>query len=175
MITPALSYILTSFHLLRRFTLPLLFKGDSPNQLSCPGSSGGRAAASTSGRSWDQAPPRQIKDLGELTSVALCFFFLFLHTLVVHYAMLCQYHTLCIINMHVSRTCRYVLDGWPQTKSQMDLLTKHKIIPVIILEIQLSDNEMLRRAQLDRKSPMRYMYIQCTCMYMCWLLQIRKC
>ena len=53
----------------------------------------------------------------------------------------------------------YVLDGWPLTNSHMDLLTKHRIIPVVILELQVSDNEMLRRAQLDRSSPTRYMYM----------------
>ena len=49
----------------------------------------------------------------------------------------------------------YVLDGWPLTKSQVDLLTKHRIIPVVVLELQVSDNELLRRAQLDRNSPTR--------------------
>jgi adenylate/nucleoside-diphosphate kinase len=49
----------------------------------------------------------------------------------------------------------FVLDGWPLTKSHVDLLTKHRIIPVVIVEMQVSDKEMLRRAELDRKSPTR--------------------
>jgi len=49
----------------------------------------------------------------------------------------------------------YVLDGWPLTKSQVELLTKFRIVPVVVLELEVSDQEMLRRAQLDRNSPAR--------------------
>ena len=37
----------------------------------------------------------------------------------------------------------FVLDGWPLTKSHVDLLTKFKIIPVLVIELQISDEEMI--------------------------------
>ena len=58
-------------------------------------------------------------------------------------------------------TCSFVLDGWPLTKSHVDLLTKFKIIPVLVIELQISDEEMMRRAHLDRNSPTRQI-LQCT-------------
>ena len=61
--------------------------------------------------------------------------------------------------LYLTCTCSFVLDGWPLTKSHVDLLTKHRIIPVVIVEMQVSDKEMLRRAELDRKSPTRCMYM----------------
>ena len=50
----------------------------------------------------------------------------------------------------------YVLDGWPLTKLQTDLLTKYRIIPVVILELHISEREMLRRAQVNKDSCIRY-------------------
>lgn len=47
--------------------------------------------------------------------------------------------------------CRYVLDGWPMTKAQMELLTRYKIIPVCIVELQTTNDEMLQRAEKDRQ------------------------
>ena len=49
--------------------------------------------------------------------------------------------------------CRYVLDGWPQTKAHVDLLTKYRVIPVCLVELQVSDEEMMRRAESDREAP----------------------
>ena len=42
------------------------------------------------------------------------------------------------------------------TKTQLDLLTKHRIIPVIIVEMQISKDEMLRRAQVEKVSIDRF-------------------
>ena len=50
---------------------------------------------------------------------------------------------------------RFVLDGWPLTKSQVALLTKFHLIPVCIVELEVSNQEVLRRAAIDRKSPDR--------------------
>lgn len=54
--------------------------------------------------------------------------------------------------------CRYVLDGWPVTKEQVDLLNKHRMILVCIIELQVTDEECLKRGEIDRKSPSRYNY-----------------
>ncbi|CAI8010883.1 Adenylate kinase 9 [Geodia barretti] len=65
---------------------------------------------------------------------------------------------LCVLALDCSlldvqcTTRGYVLDGWPLTKTQLDLLTKHRIIPVIIVEMQISKDEMLRRAQAEKVS-----------------------
>lgn len=45
---------------------------------------------------------------------------------------------------------RYVLDGWPSTKAQVDLLTKFHIIPLCFLELTLSESEVLKRGEKDR-------------------------
>ena len=45
-----------------------------------------------------------------------------------------------------------MLDGWPLTKSQVDLLTKFHIIPVCILELKVNESEVLRRGKKDRNS-----------------------
>ena len=54
-----------------------------------------------------------------------------------------------------SHTISYVLDGWPLTRSHVELLTKFRIVPVVVVELGVSDQEMLRRAELDRNSPAR--------------------
>ncbi|XP_019849767.1 PREDICTED: adenylate kinase 9-like [Amphimedon queenslandica] len=51
-----------------------------------------------------------------------------------------------------SSTRGYVLDGWPLTKAQVDLLNKYRIIPVRIVEIKITNEEMLKRAELIRQS-----------------------
>ena len=63
---------------------------------------------------------------------------------------------------------RYILDGWPLTKDQVDLLNKHRMIPVCIVELQVSDEECLRRGECDRKSPSRYVCVfVCVCVHAC--------
>lgn len=52
-------------------------------------------------------------------------------------------------------SCRYVLDGWPMTKSQVDLLSAYHIIPVCVVELEVSNEEMLKRAELDRQTENR--------------------
>ena len=51
---------------------------------------------------------------------------------------------------------RYILDGYPVTKRQVELLTERKIIPVRVVELQVEDDEVLRRGTADRHSPTRY-------------------
>lgn len=69
---------------------------------------------------------------------------------------------------------RYVLDGWPLTKAHVDLLTRFHITPVCIVELEVGDQEVLRRGEIDRGSPNRwgsvmYMYqyylSRCICTY----------
>ena len=48
------------------------------------------------------------------------------------------------------------------TKDQVDLLNKHRLIPVCIVELQVSDEECLRRGECDRKSPSRCVAV-CAC------------
>lgn len=56
------------------------------------------------------------------------------------------------------------MDGWPLTKEQVDLLNKHRMIPVCIVELEVSDEECLRRGECDRKSPSRFRLHVFTCM-----------
>ncbi|XP_064400448.1 adenylate kinase 9-like [Halichondria panicea] len=46
----------------------------------------------------------------------------------------------------------YILDGWPLTMDHVDLLTKFRIIPVSVVELDITDEEMLRRANIDQSS-----------------------
>ena len=45
---------------------------------------------------------------------------------------------------------RMVLDGWPQTKSQVELLRKHYILPMIFIELTVSEDECITRAYSQR-------------------------
>ena len=47
---------------------------------------------------------------------------------------------------------RYVLDGWPLTKAHVDLLKKYHVLPVCLVELEISDQEMLRRAGIDKEA-----------------------
>ncbi len=53
-------------------------------------------------------------------------------------------------------TCRFVFDGWPMTKAQVDLLSKYQIIPIAIAELKVSNEALLIRAETDRNSKDRY-------------------
>lgn len=46
--------------------------------------------------------------------------------------------------------CRFVLDGFPNTKKQMDLLEARCIIPVRIFELQMETQEVLKRGLIDK-------------------------
>lgn len=45
---------------------------------------------------------------------------------------------------------RYVLDGFPKTKGQADLMAAHRIIPIQVIELQVDRDEMLRRGMNER-------------------------
>lgn len=53
------------------------------------------------------------------------------------------------------QTRGFILDGYPVTKKQVELLTERKIIPVKVLELQVDDDEVLRRGTADRHAPTR--------------------
>ena len=47
--------------------------------------------------------------------------------------------------------CRYVLDGFPVTRRQVDLMTQRHIIPVRVIELQLANKrEVVLRGVRDR-------------------------
>ncbi|XP_066533319.1 adenylate kinase 9 [Hoplias malabaricus] len=50
----------------------------------------------------------------------------------------------------VCSTRGYVLDGFPMTKRQADLMEAHSIIPVLVIELQLDTVEVLRRGLGDK-------------------------
>uniref|UniRef100_W5KSE9 Adenylate kinase 9 n=1 Tax=Astyanax mexicanus TaxID=7994 RepID=W5KSE9_ASTMX len=52
--------------------------------------------------------------------------------------------------MSLACSTRYVLDGFPMTKRQADLMEAHSIIPVRVIELQLDTVEVLRRGLADR-------------------------
>ena len=51
-----------------------------------------------------------------------------------------------------------MFDGWPLNKAHIDLLTKYHVLPVCIVELEVSDQEMLRRAEVDREGSKKQPY-----------------
>ncbi|XP_072178424.1 adenylate kinase 9-like isoform X1 [Diadema setosum] len=51
-----------------------------------------------------------------------------------------------------SSTRGYVLDGYPVTKHQVDLMTERSIIPVVVLELAVDSRELMVRGMKDRHS-----------------------
>ncbi|KAJ8009601.1 hypothetical protein DPEC_G00090590 [Dallia pectoralis] len=49
----------------------------------------------------------------------------------------------------------YVLDGFPVTRSQADLMEARGIIPMLMLELQLDTVEVLKRGLIDKRKPDR--------------------
>ena len=49
----------------------------------------------------------------------------------------------------------YVLDGYPVTKHQVDLMTEHSILPVVVLELTVDSRELMVRGMRDRHSTER--------------------
>ncbi|KAM6323455.1 adenylate kinase 9 [Aegotheles albertisi] len=59
---------------------------------------------------------------------------------------------------HVCNTTGVVIDGYPVTKKQVNLLESARIIPVKIFELDMDAKEVFRRALLDKKSMNRPPY-----------------
>lgn len=53
------------------------------------------------------------------------------------------------------QTRGFILDSYPMTRTQIDLMTARSIIPVRVIETQLDSKEVVMRATLDRYSPAR--------------------
>ena len=56
------------------------------------------------------------------------------------------------------RSCacvRFILDGYPVTKEQVDIMTRRSIIPVRVIECVCDSKEIVTRATADRYSPQR--------------------
>lgn len=48
-----------------------------------------------------------------------------------------------------------MLDGYPQTKKQVELMTQCNIIPVRVIELVMDSKEVMVRGMKDRISPSR--------------------
>ncbi|KFP78168.1 Adenylate kinase 9, partial [Acanthisitta chloris] len=59
---------------------------------------------------------------------------------------------------HVCNTSGVVIDGYPLTRKQVNLLESAKIIPVKIFELEMDTKEVFRRALLDKESTNRPLY-----------------
>ncbi|KAM6207782.1 adenylate kinase 9 [Sarcoramphus papa] len=59
---------------------------------------------------------------------------------------------------HVCNTTGVVIDGYPVTRKQVNLLESARIIPVKIFELEMDAKEVFRRALLDKKSTNRPPY-----------------
>ena len=59
---------------------------------------------------------------------------------------------ICISCIRVIITDRFVLDGYPVTKKQVELMTKRAIIPVRVIELTMDSMEVVTRATIDRYS-----------------------
>lgn len=55
----------------------------------------------------------------------------------------------------ISVIYRYILDGFPMTKKQVELMTERSIIPVRVLELDISSKEVMVRGTKDRMAPSR--------------------
>ena len=53
-----------------------------------------------------------------------------------------------------------MLDGYPMTRSQIDLMTEHCIIPVRVIELDLESKECLIRGVRDRLNVPRLVSLQ---------------
>ena len=51
---------------------------------------------------------------------------------------------------------RYVLDGFPMTLKQAELMASQSIIPMIVIELELDTGEVLRRGHADQIKPNKY-------------------
>ena len=51
---------------------------------------------------------------------------------------------------------RFILDGYPVTMRQVELMTERCIIPVRVIELTVDSMEVVTRATADRYSPDRY-------------------
>eukprot|EP00794_Sanderia_malayensis_P000181 gene181-794_t len=49
----------------------------------------------------------------------------------------------------------YILDGFPVVSSQLDSLTEKFLIPYKVIELDVANNEVMKRAEVDRQSPLR--------------------
>jgi adenylate/nucleoside-diphosphate kinase len=56
-----------------------------------------------------------------------------------------------LLNMQC-QTRGYVLDGYPLTKNQVDLMTQRSLIPVRVLDLTVNSKELVTRATIDRYS-----------------------
>ncbi|TSN30253.1 Adenylate kinase 9 [Bagarius yarrelli] len=55
----------------------------------------------------------------------------------------------------VCSTRGYVLDGFPTTKKQAELMAARRVIPIRVIELQLDRDEVLRRGMRDKMKPNR--------------------
>ena len=62
----------------------------------------------------------------------------------------------CACGLYINCNFSFVLDGWPSTKSQVDLLVKFHITPVCVVEMSINEAEVLKRGKIDRCSVNRY-------------------
>ncbi|XP_037541400.1 adenylate kinase 9 [Nematolebias whitei] len=53
----------------------------------------------------------------------------------------------------VSSIQGYVLDGFPVTLKQTELMGSHRIIPMLVVELELDTLEVLKRGQIDKMNP----------------------
>ena len=58
---------------------------------------------------------------------------------------------MCIRDSH-----SYVLDGFPMTKKQVELMHARSIIPVRIINLELDSKDVMIRGIKDRLAPTRY-------------------
>lgn len=54
------------------------------------------------------------------------------------------------------------------TKAHVDLLTKFRIIPVCVVELEISEGDTLRRIDIDRLSPTRSETFQSFSVHIMW-------
>ena len=62
----------------------------------------------------------------------------------------------CVVTNMVTLLPSYVLDGFPVTLRQAELMEARSIIPMVVLELALDSTEVLQRGLLDKSRPNKY-------------------
>ena len=62
--------------------------------------------------------------------------------------------------MYMYYICSYILDGYPMTKKQVDLMTERCLIPVRVFELDVDSKEIMVRGTRDRITASRFVHFQ---------------
>ena len=80
-----------------------------------------------------------------------------------------------ISNRLICNACfvfRFVLDGYPVTAKQMELMRERSIIPYKVIDLVIPDQAIMQRGLKDRKSSDGYIVFYFSCFYFLGILAL---